>query len=69
MNLRVTLKIFALCVLLIAAMPASRLSAQHLTLEGQTGGFLTPTAYVVYAEKGSSSRIRPWASISSMLRR
>jgi hypothetical protein len=23
-----------------------------LTLEGQTGGFLTPTAYVVYAEKG-----------------
>ncbi len=27
-------------------------SAQNLTLEGQTGGFLTPTAYVVYAEKG-----------------
>jgi len=25
--------------------------AQNLTLEGQTGGFLTPTAYVVYTEK------------------
>ena len=33
-------------------MPASRLTAQQLTLEGQTGGFLTPTAYVVYTEKG-----------------
>ena len=30
----------------------SRLAAQNLTLEGQTGGFLTPTAYVVYTEKG-----------------
>jgi hypothetical protein len=29
-----------------------QLNAQHLTLEGQTGGFLTPTAYVVYADKG-----------------
>jgi hypothetical protein len=29
-------------------------SAQHLTLEGQTGGFLTPTAYVVYSAKGAS---------------
>ena len=27
------------------------LEAQHLTLEGQTGGFLTPTAYVVYSAK------------------
>ena len=31
-----------------------RLNAQNLTLEGQTGGFLTPTAYVVYSEKGKS---------------
>ena len=31
---------------------ASRLNAQNLTLEGQTGGFLTPTAYVVYMDKG-----------------
>jgi len=30
-----------------------RLEAQNLTLEGQTGGFITPTAYVVYTEKGS----------------
>src|ERR1035441_3679745 len=31
---------------------SSQLKAQNLTLEGQTGGFLTPTAYVVYADKG-----------------
>lgn len=37
---------------LLSALPACRLAAQYLTLEGQTGGFLTPTAYVVYAEKG-----------------
>ena len=29
-----------------------QLSAQYMSLEGQTGGFLTPTAYVVYMEKG-----------------
>jgi hypothetical protein len=29
------------------ALFASQLNAQQLTLEGQTGGFLTPTAYVV----------------------
>jgi len=51
MRLPVTLK-FILCVLLLGALPACRLTAQNLTLEGQTGGFLTPTAYVVYAEKG-----------------
>jgi len=42
---------FVLCLALLA-LPAARLKAQHLTLEGQTGGFLTPTAYVVYTEKG-----------------
>lgn len=42
----------AFLFLLLLALPLSRLPAQHLTLEGQTGGFLTPTAYVVYAEKG-----------------
>lgn len=31
---------------------AQRMNAQNLTLEGQTGGFITPTAYVVYGEKG-----------------
>jgi len=36
---------------LASSMPAV---AQHLTLEGQTGGFLTPTAYVVYVAKGQT---------------
>ncbi len=35
-----------------ASFTARQLNAQYLTLEGQTGGFLTPTAYVVYMEKG-----------------
>src|ERR1700761_899425 len=29
---------------------AARLNAQNLTLEGQTGGFITPTSYVVLSE-------------------
>jgi hypothetical protein len=45
---------FIVCVLLLGALPAGRLIAQNLTLEGQTGGFLTPTAYVVYMEKGQA---------------
>ena len=41
------------CGLLAAALLTTRqLNAQQLTLEGQTGGFLTPTAYVVYTDKG-----------------
>lgn len=36
-------------VVAIFACPAR---AQNLTLEGQTGGFITPTAYVVQAQKG-----------------
>ena len=43
---------FVVCILLWSGLAAVRLAAQHLTLEGQTGGFLTPTAYVVYTEKG-----------------
>jgi hypothetical protein len=35
-----------------AMLLTGRLDAQQLTLEGQTGGFLTPTAYVVYSAKG-----------------
>jgi hypothetical protein len=31
---------------------AGRSHAQNLTLEGQTGGFITPTAYVVYSAEG-----------------
>ena len=53
MRLTVSLKLFFASYLL-GALPASRLVAQNLTLEGQTGGFLTPTAYVVYADKGQS---------------
>jgi hypothetical protein len=42
----------SLCSLFAATLLASApLQAQHLTLEGQTGGFLTPTAYVVYSAK------------------
>ena len=44
----------SMCGLFAATILAGgRLKAQNLTLEGQTGGFITPTAYVVYGEKGS----------------
>ena len=36
----------------------ARINAQNLTLEGQTGGFITPTAYVVLSRRIMSSRIR-----------
>ncbi len=48
MSLRALSTLF-FCSLFAAVTP----HAQQLTLEGQTGGFLTPTAYVVYTEKGS----------------
>ncbi len=51
MHFHVPMKI-AFCAAVLTVLPAARIAAQHLTLEGQTGGFLTPTAYVVYAEKG-----------------
>jgi hypothetical protein len=35
-----------------ALFATARLNAQNLTLEGQTGGFITPTAYVVYTAEG-----------------
>ncbi len=42
----------AACLLAAASFLAGpRLTAQNLTLEGQTGGFITPTAYVVYSAK------------------
>ncbi len=53
MDCRARIRI-ALSALLLSAFSASTLSAQQLTLEGQTGGFLTPTAYVVYMEKGQT---------------
>jgi hypothetical protein len=52
LNFRTLLR-FTVCGIFAAALLlSSRLDAQHLTLEGQTGGFLTPTAYVVYTDKG-----------------
>ncbi|MGB7984989.1 MAG: hypothetical protein WCF54_07510 [Terracidiphilus sp.] len=54
MNLR-TIHKLAVCALLAAILLATRqINAQYLTLEGQTGGFLTPTAYVVYMDKGQT---------------
>ena len=44
---------FFMCALFLATSPVLRLNAQQLTLEGQTGGFLTPTAYVVYSGEGA----------------
>ena len=35
----------------MAGLAVPHLFAQNLTLEGQTGGFITPTAYVVYSAK------------------
>ncbi len=51
-NFRTINKLAVCCLLVIAMLTARQLNAQYLTLEGQTGGFLTPTAYVVYMEKG-----------------
>jgi hypothetical protein len=51
-NLR-AIHILSICGLLaVASLTTRQLSAQNMSLEGQTGGFLTPTAYVVYMEKG-----------------
>jgi hypothetical protein len=36
----------------VALVATARMNAQNLTLEGQTGGFITPTAYVVLSEDG-----------------
>jgi len=47
------IKTLVVCGCLSAALlAANRGEAQNLTLEGQTGGFITPTAYVVYSAKG-----------------
>jgi hypothetical protein len=51
-NLRIVHKLSVCGFLAVALLTTRQLSAQYLTLEGQTGGFLTPTAYVVYMEKG-----------------
>ena len=54
MNLRLSQNL-ATCGLLVVALSfVSSLAAQNLTLEGQTGGFITPTAYVVFSAKGQT---------------
>ena len=52
MNLRPPHKLAVCGFLAVATLSTRQINAQYLTLEGQTGGFLTPTAYVVYMEKG-----------------
>ena len=52
MNLRPIHKLAVCGFLAVATLATRQLIAQQLTLEGQTGGFLTPTAYVVLSEKG-----------------
>ena len=47
-------KLATCCLALAAMLGAGRLNAQNLTLEGQTGGFITPTAYVVYSATNRS---------------
>src|SRR3569833_2955607 len=45
-------KPLTIVVVAIASISTACLRAQNLTLEGQTGGFITPSAYVVLSEKG-----------------
>jgi hypothetical protein len=52
MNLHIVHKLSVCGFLAVVLLLADRLNAQNLTLEGQTGGFLTPTAYVVESGKG-----------------
>lgn len=53
MKLR-NLPLLPLCAILISGlMLGGRINAQNLTLEGQTGGFITPTAYTTYTPKGT----------------
>jgi hypothetical protein len=51
-NLPLTHKLAVCGFLAVATLATRQLNAQYLTLEGQTGGFLTPTAYVVESAKG-----------------
>jgi hypothetical protein len=53
-NLRIIHRLAVCGFLTVAMFATAHLNAQYLTLEGQTGGFLTPTAYVVYMEKGQA---------------
>ncbi|MGC9159004.1 MAG: hypothetical protein ACP5FH_08430 [Terracidiphilus sp.] len=52
MKLLINRKLVLYICLASAAFSAPQLGAQYLTLEGQTGGFLTPTAAVVFSAPG-----------------
>ena len=52
MNLHIVHKLSVCGFLAVALLSTRQLSAQNMSLEGQTGGFLTPTAYVVESAKG-----------------
>ena len=47
-----TLKLLAVFTMAFLAMCTLKIHAQNMTLEGQTGGFITPTAYTVQSEAG-----------------
>jgi hypothetical protein len=51
-NFRKSPKLSICIVFFAASMAAGSANAQQLNLEGQTGGFITPTAYVVESAKG-----------------
>jgi hypothetical protein len=51
-NLRAFDKLVVCGLVAVSLLATRQLNAQYLTLEGQTGGFLTPTAYVVESAKG-----------------
>ncbi|HEY2467829.1 MAG TPA: DUF3034 family protein [Terracidiphilus sp.] len=52
LNFSAMQKLAAGGALAVALLATARTNAQNLTLEGQTGGFITPTAYVVRAQEG-----------------
>jgi hypothetical protein len=51
-NARPITRILTCTCLFVFFLSALTGRAQQLTLEGQTGGFITPTAYVVFTDKG-----------------
>lgn len=47
-----TLRLLAVVSIAVLAMCTSKAHAQNMTLEGQTGGFITPTGYTVQSDPG-----------------
>jgi hypothetical protein len=50
--MKLIFRLFVCGMLAAAILLTGRVNAQNQTLEGYTGGFITPTAYVVNSEKG-----------------